>query len=281
MRWPCTISRLSSWYLKLNIKSSFQASFCRWSSHYYYTICELGVNAINFLPLWTSHERIQRSVGIFTDMETINQSLSRKRTGCCSTDTFHQRFQPSVVTITPLVMFPISNTLELFSTRLYRLVLTSISLSQRYKKNLEVFKRLSCSRILLQKLSYRLYYAYTQPYYQSMLNIYLLLSQTKLEQLEALNCRIFRIIHRWFDALNDEIINIPAYKPIELLTHLHDEKLSSTIIRTNPAIIADSQHKLCLLYMREYFSNPLLQKVKHAAVSRGRRSNQIHELLKA
>ena len=134
MRWPCTISRLSSWYLKLNIKSSFQASFCRWSSHYYYTICELGVNAINFLPLWTSHERIQRSVGIFTDMETINQSLSRKRTGCCSTDTFHERFQPSVVKITPLVMFLISNTLELFSTRLYRLVLTSISLSQRYKK---------------------------------------------------------------------------------------------------------------------------------------------------
>lgn len=147
-------------------------------------------------------------------------------------------------------------------------------------KNLGVFKRLSRNRMLSQEVSYRLYYAYIRPYYQSILNIYPLLSQTKQEHLEAMNRRIFRLIHRWFDALNDEIINIPAYKSIELLTHLHYEKLLSTIIRTNPAIISDFlQHKLYLLYMNEYYTNPLLRKEKRAIVSQGRTSNRIHELI--
>ena len=154
------------------------------------------------------------------------------------------------------------------------------SIKSKINKNLGVFKRLSRGRMLSQEVSYRLFFAYVRPHYQSVLNIYPLLSQTKQMQLEALNRKMFRYIHRWFDASNDEIYNLPAYKSIDSLTLMHFEKLLSTIIRTNPAIITDFlQHKMHLLYIREYYSNPLLLKEKRAAVARGRTSNRIQQLL--
>jgi hypothetical protein len=134
--------------------------------------------------------------------------------------------------------------------------------------------------MLSQEISYRLYYAYIRPYYQSILNIYPILPRTKQKQLEALNRRIFCTIHRWYDATNDEITNIPAYKSIELLTHMHFTKLFYTIIHTNPSIIADFiQQKLYLLFLREYFTNPVLIKEKRMIVGRGRTSNRIRQLL--
>ena len=150
----------------------------------------------------------------------------------------------------------------------------------KIQKNLMVFKRLSSTRMLCTGISHRLYYAYIRPYYQSILDIYPILSSTKKQQLEALNRKIFRIINRWYDATNDEIINLPIYKSIELLTQLHFTKLLSTIIRSNPSVIADFiEQKLYLVYLKEYYLNPALVKEKRKIVGKGRTSNRIRRLL--
>ncbi len=111
-----------------------------------------------------------------------------------------------------------------------------------------MFKGLLSSRMLSIEICYRLYHAYIRPYFQSILDIYPILSVTKKKQLEALNRQIFRIIHRWYDSTNDEIINLPMCKSIELHTQLHFTKLLSIIMRSNPSVIADFiEHKLYLL----------------------------------
>jgi len=150
----------------------------------------------------------------------------------------------------------------------------------KIQKNIVVFRRLSNSRMLSKEISYRLYYAYIRPYYQSVLNLYPILSRTKQQQLEALNRKIFRIINRWHDATNDEVINLPAYKSIELLTQIHFTKLFATIMSSNPSVIADYiQHKLYLLFLREYFLNPFMLKEKQKIVGKGRTSNRVRKLL--
>jgi hypothetical protein len=134
--------------------------------------------------------------------------------------------------------------------------------------------------MLSTEISYRLYHAYIRPYFQSILDIYPILSVTKKNQLEALNRQIFRIIHRWYDATNNEIINLPMYKSIELHTQLHFTKLLSTIIRSNPSVIADFiEHKLYLLYLQEYYLNPALKLEKRKIVGKGRTSKRIRRLL--
>ncbi|CAF3561492.1 unnamed protein product [Rotaria socialis] len=134
--------------------------------------------------------------------------------------------------------------------------------------------------MLSEEIPYRLYYAYISSYYQSVLNIYPIISHTKQQQMEALNRKIFRIIHKWHVATNDEITNLPAYKTTEVLTQVHFTKLLSTILRTNPSVIADViQQKLYRLFLREYFLNPVLKKEKQAIAIRGRTSNRIRPLL--
>jgi hypothetical protein len=150
----------------------------------------------------------------------------------------------------------------------------------KIQKNLAVFKRLSSTRMLSTDISYRLFYAYIRPYYQSILDIYPILSNTKKQQLEAFNRKIFRVIHRWYDATNDEIINLPIYKSFDLLTQMHFTKLLSTIIQSNPSVIADFiEQKLYLLYLREYYLNPALKIEKRKIVGKGRTSNRIRQLL--
>ncbi|CAF1345446.1 unnamed protein product [Rotaria magnacalcarata] len=151
----------------------------------------------------------------------------------------------------------------------------------KISENTAVFKRLSSSRMLSKEISYRLYYAYIRPYYQSMLNIYPILSNIKKENLEAFNRKIFRIINRWHDATNDEITNLPTFKSIEFLTQMHFKNLLTTAMRSNPSIIADFiQHKLYILYLKEYYTNPVLLKEKRQIVSKGRTSNRIRKLLR-
>jgi len=112
-------------------------------------------------------------------------------------------------------------------------------IKSKIQKNSNVFKGLLSSRMLSTEICYRLYHAYIRPYFQSILDIYPILSVTKKKQLEALNRQVFRIIHRWYDATNDEIINLPLYKSIELHTQLHFTKLLSIIMRSNSSVIAD------------------------------------------
>jgi hypothetical protein len=153
-------------------------------------------------------------------------------------------------------------------------------IKSKINKNISVFKRLSTTRMLSEKTSLKLYHAYIRPYFHSIFNIYPILSRTKQKQLESLNRKIFRIINRWYDATNDEIINFPTYKSIESLTRTHYTKLLTTIIHSNPAVIADFiQHKLYLLFLREYYTNPALLKEKRNIVDKGRTSNRMLLLL--
>ncbi|CAM4987815.1 unnamed protein product, partial [Rotaria socialis] len=78
----------------------------------------------------------------------------------------------------------------------------------KIRKNLAIFKRLASSRMLSEEVAYQLYNAYIRPHYQSLLNIYPLLSISKQNKLEALNRQVFRSIHGWYDATNTEVSNL-------------------------------------------------------------------------
>ena len=107
-------------------------------------------------------------------------------------------------------------------------------MKSKINKNMSIFKRLSNTRMLSLEVSYRLYHAYIRPYYQSLLNIFPILSCTRKQQLEAMNRKIFRSIHRWFDATNDEISNVPGFKTIDSLTKVHFAKLLNTVYTYKP-----------------------------------------------
>jgi hypothetical protein len=86
-------------------------------------------------------------------------------------------------------------------------------------------------------------------------------------------------LHR-HDATNDEKTNLPIFKSIELLTQIHYTKLLTTIMRSNPTVIADFiQQKLYLMFLREYFLNPAPLKEKQKIVDKGRTSNRVCLLL--
>jgi hypothetical protein len=73
------------------------------------------------------------------------------------------------------------------------------------------------SRMFRKAVTDRLYDVYVTQYYQSLLNIYPILSKSKQNQLEAVNRQIFRTIHGWYDETNKEISHLPKYKSIDNL----------------------------------------------------------------
>jgi hypothetical protein len=147
-------------------------------------------------------------------------------------------------------------------------------------KSLSAFKRLSSSRMLSEKVSYRLYHAFIRPHYQSLLNIYPVLAINKQKQLEAMNRQVFRTIHRWFDAKNTEIKNLPKYKSIAELDNIHWDKLTKTILGTNPRVIEDFlQHKLAIVYLQEYVTNPKCARERKQIFGKGRMRNNIKKLV--
>ena len=152
-------------------------------------------------------------------------------------------------------------------------------IESKMRKNMGIFKHLPLKRVLSETVSYRIFNAYIRPYYQSILNVYPILPNSKRNHLEAFNRQMFRIIHHWFDATNDEISNLPKYKSIDKLTQSHFTKLIPTIITTNPSVICDFlQHKMYLLYIYEYYNNPLLLKEKRTIVNKGRTNKRILNL---
>jgi hypothetical protein len=125
-----------------------------------------------------------------------------------------------------------------------------------------------------------LFNAYIRPYYQSLLNIYPLLPESKKRQLEGLNRKIYRIIHNWHDARNIEITNLTKYRSIAELTETHWNKLINTIIRTNPSVIQDYlQHKMAIIYTDEHINNPTLTKERKAIFERGRIRKYVLDLI--
>jgi hypothetical protein len=141
----------------------------------------------------------------------------------------------------------------------------------KINSNLKIFKRLSSTRMTCEKINFSLFNAYIRPYYQSLLNIYPILSDGKKGQLEGLNRKIFRIIYNWHDARIIEIMNLTKYRSIGELSASHWNKLTATIIRTNPSVIQDYlQHKMSILYTFEYINNPTLAKERKAIFERGR-----------
>jgi hypothetical protein len=66
-------------------------------------------------------------------------------------------------------------------------------------------------------------------------------------------------------------MNLTKYRSIGELSASHWNKLTATIIRTNPSVIQDYlQHKMSILYTFEYINNPTLAKERKAIFERGR-----------
>ena len=72
-----------------------------------------------------------------------------------------------------------------------------------------------------EEINFRLFNAYIRPYYQSLLNIYPILTDVKKHQLEGLNHKIHRIIFNWHNARNIEITTLTKYRSIAELTVTH------------------------------------------------------------
>ncbi|CAF1660001.1 unnamed protein product [Adineta ricciae] len=154
-------------------------------------------------------------------------------------------------------------------------------IKSKINSNLKIFKRLTSTRMTNEKTNLKLFNAYIRPYYQSLLNIYPILSTGKKNELESLNRKIFRIVYTWHDARNVEITNMTKYRSIAELTATHWAKLTNTIIRTNPSVIQDYlQHKMSILYIHEYLNNPTLAKERRTIFERGRIRKYIVNLIK-
>jgi hypothetical protein len=102
-------------------------------------------------------------------------------------------------------------------------------IKSKINSNLKIFKRLSSTRMTCEKINFRLFNAYIRPYYQSLLNVYPILSDGKKGQLEGLNRKIFRIIHNWHDARNIEVTNLTKYRSIAELTAAHWNKIRAVL----------------------------------------------------
>ena len=145
---------------------------------------------------------------------------------------------------------------------------------------MSIYKRLASSRMTSEKINYRLYNAFIRPYLQSILNFFPILSLSKQKQLEGMNRSIYRTMHQWHDARNIEVENLPKYKSIMKLTYIHWDKLTQTILETNQSIIEDFlQHKLSILYLQEYLTNPALANERWKIFGRGRIRKSIRKLL--
>ena len=150
----------------------------------------------------------------------------------------------------------------------------------KIRKNINIFKRLASSRMLSEEVNYRLYNAYIRPHLQSLLNIYPVLTENKQKQLENLNRQVFRIIDQWLDARNIEIESLPKYRSIGQLIHRHWNNLINTILDTNPSITQDFlQHKMGILYLDEYLSNPGLANERKRIFNKGRIRKNVRKLL--
>ncbi len=144
-------------------------------------------------------------------------------------------------------------------------------IKSKINSNLKIFKRLSSTRMTSEKTNLKLFNAYIRPYYQSLLNIYPILSDGKKCQLEGLNRKIYRFVYNWHDARNIDVTNLIKYRSLAELTARHWNKLTYTIIRTNPGVIQDYlQHKMSMLFTYEYINNPSLAKERKAIFERGR-----------
>ena len=92
--------------------------------------------------------------------------------------------------------------------------------------------------------------------------------------------KMFGTIHRWFDANNIEIESLPKYKSISELANIHWNKLTLTILLTNPSVLEEFlQHKMSILYLQEYLTNPALTKGRRDIFGKGRLRNNIKRLI--
>ncbi|CAF4653727.1 unnamed protein product [Rotaria sp. Silwood1] len=154
------------------------------------------------------------------------------------------------------------------------------SIKAKIRTNMNIFKRLNSCRMMTEQVNYRLYNAFIRPYLQSILNIYPILTPSKQNQLEGLNRKVFRVMQQWCGATNIEIENRPKYQSISKLTLKHWDKLIHTILVTNLSILVDFlQHKLSILYFREYLSNPTLATERRKMFGTGRFRKNIRNML--
>ena len=119
-------------------------------------------------------------------------------------------------------------------------------------------------------IRYRSFNAYVRPHLQSLLTIFPALSSYRQNQIEALSRQIHRATNQWYETRNIEVGALDKYRSITQLAGSRSGKLSTTILRTNPAVIEDFlQHKLAILYLQDYLTKPALSKERRSIFGRG------------
>jgi hypothetical protein len=86
---------------------------------------------------------------------------------------------------------------------------------QKVQKNSSILKyvtRLRTSSMRARKLISQ---AFIHPYLQMIYAVWPRLSVSSIEKIEAKNRQLFRLIHNWWDATNDEVRWLPNYERAE------------------------------------------------------------------
>ena len=86
---------------------------------------------------------------------------------------------------------------------------------QKARKNAVLLKFINRSKTSSAQARRLISQAFIQPYLQLIYVVWPLLSNSSIEQVEASNRQLSRLIHNWFDASNDEVRWLPHYQTAE------------------------------------------------------------------
>lgn len=130
-------------------------------------------------------------------------------------------------------------------------------IKSKIRLKFNVFKWIVTNQMTSIEVRYRLYKTFIKSYPQSLLNIYSIRSIRKERQLERLNYFSHRRVNRWYYGRNIAIRKSTK----NMLTNTNWNKLTGTILNTNPEIIQDFlKNKLALVYLPKYLRDPALVK---------------------
>ena len=147
---------------------------------------------------------------------------------------------------------------------------------QRIQKNSAILKFVSRSQTSSQRARNLLAQAYIHPYFQLIYTIWPMLAISSINKIEAKNCQIFRLVHNWTDATNDEVKWLPNYQTAESKAQRFLRRFLDKAIIISPVLFED--YILCKampLYLRMHLEDkPYID-----ALPRGRYNHYVSQWL--
>ena len=116
--------------------------------------------------------------------------------------------------------------------------------------------------------------AFIHPYLQIMYVVWPMLSLSSIEKIEAKNRQLSRLIHNWWDAINDEVRWLPNYETAESKVQRFLRRFIDKSETISPELFEDYiLDKAMLMYLRMHIDEQLLID----ALPRGRFNKSIRE----